>query len=371
MKYFSAILSTLLFCGALCSARAQAPAKPEPPPASAEFVEVPPTPEEPLAKEFSLRRAAQSLDAGAINFAQERRCIQCHANLMYLVARPLLAPVAPMPPDMRKFAEWIVETRWPQAGIVYDKLPRSHPAFRCGADVKSATEPIIIGLGLAFSDAAAKGPLHPATRHALETIMARQCEDGGFNAVGDGVRDMLREFDQAVLAALAMTIAPNDFAKSKAARTTLDGIHRYLAAQAAHTPYQQGMMLWLARHQPAWISNEECKSATTALLKLQRDDGGWSLASLLGDGKTAGVHAKDAPSDGYGTGFALFALRQADVPAADPRLQRAVRWLKTNQRESGRWFTRSLVGRKANLISNSGTAWAVMALAACNEIKTP
>ncbi len=53
----------------------------------------------------------------------------------------------------------------------------------------------------------------------------------------------------------------------------------------------------------------------------------------------------------------------------EPRLQRALHWLKTNQCESGRWFTRSLVGRKANPISNSGTAWAVMALAACDEIK--
>ena len=96
-------------------------------------------------------------------------------------------------------------------------------------------------------------------------------------------------------------------------------------------------------------------------------------SEALSDNATAhtGIHAKDPTSDGYGTGFALFALRQADVSAADPRVQRAVHWLKTNQRESGRWFARSLVGRKANLISNSGTAWAVMALAACNEIKMP
>jgi squalene-hopene/tetraprenyl-beta-curcumene cyclase len=69
------------------------------------------------------------------------------------------------------------------------------------------------------------------------------------------------------------------------------------------------------------------------------------------------------------TGFALFALRSAGVPSDDARVQRGVRWLNTNQRESGRWFTRSLVGRKANLISNSGTAWCVLALDACGEVK--
>ncbi len=290
------LLLALLLGGA--SALAQAPEKPEPPPASTEFVEMPATPDEPLANEFSLTRAAQPLDAGAIVFAQERRCIQCQANLMYLVARPLLTMVAPMPPDMRRFAEWIVETRWPQSGIVYDKLTRSHPAFRV-PNVKSATEPILVAHGLSFSDAAAKAPLHPLTRRALETVMARQCEDGGFNAVGDGVRDMLREFDQAVLAALAIMTAPDGFAKTDAARTALGGIRRYLATQPSRTPYQQGMMLWLG-----WMIPPEREQAGTALATLQRDDGGWSLARLLTDNEKThtGVYVTDTPSDGSGTG---------------------------------------------------------------------
>jgi squalene-hopene/tetraprenyl-beta-curcumene cyclase len=358
------LLLALLLCGLPLGAIAQAPTKPEPPPPSADFIETEATPDEPLAKQFSLVRAAQSLDAGAINFAQERRCIQCHANLMYLVARPRLDRVAPMPPDMRRITEWIVETRWPQSGVLYDKLYRSHPAFR-QAGLMSATEPIIVALGLSFSDAAAKSPLHPATQRALEMVIARQCKDGGFNAVGDGVRDMLREFDQAVLAALAIETAPGGFSQSDPARAALDGIRRYLAAQQPRTPYQQGMMLWLG-----WMTAREREEAAAALSGLQRSDGGWSLARLLGDNEKArtGTHATNAPSDGYGTGFAIFALRIAGVEASDARLQRGIRWLKSNQRESGRWFTRSLVGRKANLISNSGTAWAVMALDACGEI---
>jgi len=360
-------LLALALCVASGRGFAQAPALPEPPAASAEFAEVPATPDEPLAQEFSLARAAQSLDAGAINFAQERRCIQCHANFMYLVARPLLTRVAPMPPDMRRFAEWIVETRWPKSGVLYDKLQRSHPAFR-QPGLMSATEPILVALGLSFSDAAANAPLHPLTRQALETVIARQRDDGGFNAVGDGVRDMLREFDQAVFAALAMNAAPGGFAQTDYARIALDGIRRYLAAQPTRTPYQQGMMLWLG-----WMTASEREHAATALSKLQHDDGGWSLARLLTDSEKArtGIHAASASSDGYGTGFAVFALRKAGVAPDDPRLQRAIRWLKANQRESGRWFTHSLVGRRANLISNSATAWAVMALDACGEVLPP
>ena len=40
-------------------------------------------------------------------------------------------------------------------------------------------------------------------------------------------------------------------------------------------------------------------------------------------------------------------------------------WLEGNQRESGRWFTRSLNDDKAHYIANAGTGFAVMALAAC------
>jgi squalene-hopene/tetraprenyl-beta-curcumene cyclase len=72
-----------------------------------------------------------------------------------------------------------------------------------------------------------------------------------------------------------------------------------------------------------------------------------------------------APSDGYGTGFVVFVLRQAGVPAADPAVARGVAWLEANQRESGRWFTRSLSTDNAHYISNAGTAFAVMAIKAC------
>ena len=73
-------------------------------------------------------------------------------------------------------------------------------------------------------------------------------------------------------------------------------------------------------------------------------------------------------SDGYATGFAMYVARQAGVPADDKRLQRGIDWLKAQQRESGRWFTPSLGFHKAHLISNAGTAYAILALAACGEI---
>jgi squalene-hopene/tetraprenyl-beta-curcumene cyclase len=109
------------------------------------------------------------------------------------------------------------------------------------------------------------------------------------------------------------------------------------------------------------------QSAIEEMLALQRSDGGWSMESLgkswVGrDGEEANP---DAPSDGYGTGLVVYVLRQAGVPASTESVRRGKTWLSTNQRESGRWFTRSLNGVKQHYISDTATAFAVLALDAC------
>ena len=108
------------------------------------------------------------------------------------------------------------------------------------------------------------------------------------------------------------------------------------------------------------------------LLALQRADGGWNLPSL-GDWKRLNGDANDkqSPSDGYATGLILYVLRHAGVPAKDEPIRRGVSWLKTNQRQSGRWFTRSVNADRAHYNTNAGTAYAVLALHACGEIPEP
>ena len=102
------------------------------------------------------------------------------------------------------------------------------------------------------------------------------------------------------------------------------------------------------------------------LAKLQKADGGWSLPSLGGWKGHDGLPIDQAPSDGYGTGLVVFALRQAGLPSDHEVVRKGVQWLKANQRESGSWFTGSLGTRyHLNFMSHSGTAFAVMAIKAC------
>ena len=54
------------------------------------------------------------------------------------------------------------------------------------------------------------------------------------------------------------------------------------------------------------------------------------------------------------------------MPANHDKIQAGVAWLKANQRESGRWFTRSLSNDVHHYITHAGTAYAVLALRACD-----
>ena len=102
---------------------------------------------------------------------------------------------------------------------------------------------------------------------------------------------------------------------------------------------------------------------------------GWSLRSFAapqqwGDGSRAEKlrakpEFKDPPSDGHQSGLALIVLREAGVSAQDPRILRGVRWLLTNQRESGRWWTRSLNTDTFHFITYSGTLYPLVALDLC------
>ncbi len=84
-----------------------------------------------------------------------------------------------------------------------------------------------------------------------------------------------------------------------------------------------------------------------------------------------GVYKSSLASDGYATGFVIFVASQAGLPASDARLQQGLKWLKSNQRASGRWFTPSQASHTQHLISNAGTAYAVLALFACGEVPSP
>lgn len=308
-------------------------------------------PDELLAESFSLERAVHFLDSAALDWQKSRNCMTCHTNYAFLMARPYVSAEAPAHRTVRQYAEQLVTRRWQEKGPRWD------------------AEVVATAAALAFNDARTTGRLHAATRQALDRIWTVQRADGGFSWLKCNWPPM--EIDDhygATLAAIAVGVAPDGYAETPAAKQGLEKLRGYLQANPPPMIHHQAMLLWASAHVDGLLGEAGRKAIVEELLALQRPDGGWGLATLGGWKRADGSPQDKNTSDGYGTGFVLYVLRQAGVPADDPRLAKGVAWLKTHQRASGRWFTRSMRRDGRHFITHAGTAFAVMALAECDAL---
>lgn len=307
--------------------------------------------DESTASEFSLDRATRFLDQASLDWTKSRKCFTCHTNYSYLIARPTISAEGMAHQQVRSALEELVEKRWETNGPRWD------------------AEVVMSAAALALNDAATSGKLHATTRLALDKMWTLQREDGGFNWLKCDWPPMESDDDYGIaLAALAATSAPENYSQTDAARTGVQKLRDYLLKNPPPTLHHSAMLMWADSYGAELLTAAQQDAAVNELLKLQLADGGWSLASLGNWQRSDGTEQDTKVSDGYGTGFVVFVLRRSGLAADDARLQQAIAWLKRNQRESGRWFTRSLHKDSKHFISHAGTAFAVMAIQAC-ELK--
>ncbi len=317
------------------------------------------TADEPMAAEFSAERAAQYLDRSALNWQKTKKCATCHTNLFYLVARPALRTVLPDSGEVRSFYEDYRKVRWQKKG------PTESQGFW----------PIVVGAGLTFNDAQTTGKLSDVARDVLDMMWTVQREDGGWKWPDCNYAPM--EIDDhygVTIAALTVGIAPGGYADTPQAREGLEKLRTYFRNNPPKSLHHRAMLAWCSVRVDGIATQEQRSDTLSELLALQLADGGWSTAGFLTDWKglarSDGQPLDTKTSDGYGTGLVIVIARELGVPADDPRLRRGIDWLHANQRESGKWFTRSPVTEARNLISNVGSAYAVLALQACGELPT-
>lgn len=305
---------------------------------------------EPYAQTFSMEKGIEFLEVAAADWTQTRKCFTCHTNYAYLIVRPHLSALSTSHEAIRSELEELVEVRWEKRGPRWD------------------AEVVMSAAVLALNDAATTGDLHPATRTALDRMWTVQTESGGINWLKCGWPPMESDDDFGVaMMAIAVGAAPKNYRDSKAAQAGLHKIREYLKSNPPPTLHHSAMLLWADSELGDLLTNQEREQISSLLLKKQKGDGGWNLASLGNWTRADGKPQETFTSDGYATGFVIYALRRSGMSARHPALQRGVKWLKSYQRESGRWYTRSLNKDSKHYISHAGTAFALIAIHLCED----
>ena len=306
------------------------------------------SPDEALRGEFDRSAAETALAESAEHWHTTYNCVTCHTNGAYLLGRAKLKADPAPHAAVRKFFEQYV-TGWAE------KKPGPHGVVATAA-------------ALALDDSA-KGKLSPATRNAFAEAWKTQREDGSWEWLKCGWGPYESDDHYGVtLAAIAVASAPENYAATKDAAPGYKKLLSWLKKNQPKLAHQKGMMLWLSNADQAAVSPEDKLGWQKDLLALQQADGGWAIATLGNWKRADGTKQVRNRSDGYGTGFVVFALRKSGLPPDHPAIRKGVSWLKTNQRESGRWFTRSTYNDKHHFITHAGTTFALLALGECNEL---
>ena len=300
--------------------------------------------DEPIAKEYSALKAASYLDAVGVNWTRERRCVTCHTNMPTLMARPLLAG----------------DAGWKEIRGLFENEAKN---WAKGVKPRGEAYVVATAAGLVFSDLPT-GKLSEASKQALAKMWEVQKPTGEWNWLKCDWPPLEHDdYYGAVLAATVVGMAPENYRSTPEAVAGLNKLKTYFQKVPPPDLHHKAHLLWAATKIAGLMTEAEMQQTITELKQLQRVDGGWSLPSLgKYQRRDKTPNDQNAPSDGYATGYVMVILKQAGVPASDASIQKGIGWLKSHQRDSGRWFTRSLNNDRDHYIANAGTAFALMAL---------
>ena len=308
--------------------------------------------------EYSASKAINFIESSVVRWEQKRQCITCHTNGLHLVAGAQTTPSSKILLSNQSFSR--------------DYLTSYIKGTAKPKGQHGAIEGIVAGTGfLVISEMITNKKLHPDTVNALDYIWSKQDSSGAWKKwlkCHWGPYEVDDHFG-VTLAAIALAMTPAEYRKKPNAKDAWKKLHRFLSKNAPTTPHQQAMMLWAVKYSPELSSVQEKQKWIQELKSLQKEDGGWVLAQL---GDEQWKREDNKPhymiSDGYATAMVVFALRQAGVSKQDPVIKRGIIWLKSNQRQSGRWFTHSPRREGRHYISQAGTSMALLALHSCGEL---
>ncbi len=306
---------------------------------------------------FSAIEAARALDIGA--HLVEGNCYACHSTFTHLAARSIIDPLAD---EVMKSRVMLERFNTKMFDPEQAKLVKTSHTSR--VRLLSAVE-------FARHDAVTTGTLAPITRQMLDFMWSYQKPDGGIDWLH--VKEAPQAIDDywpAAMMALGAGIAPDDYAQTPKASTGIEKLRGWFKAHPPQTLHERGLVLMAQSYIGGMLDADEVKLHTEAIFAKQHEDGGWSMADLAPWTRKDGKPLDPALTDGYATGFLAFALARSGATGDEPRLRRAVDWMKSHQRLGGGWFTQSPFARD-RIATNTGTSLVIQALEACGELVRP
>lgn len=305
-------------------------------------------------------------------------CVSCHTALSFALIRPVIEVPSELQTGTQEETQLLqnVQKRVRLWGQI-------RPYYRGKEDESRGTESVLNALILATNDARQGAGLSTDTRAALNHLWGQQKTSG----VDMGTWSWL-EFRQepweaqdskyygACLAALAVGTAPDGYRNTASIQNNVALLRDYLDRNlAAQTTINKVTLLWASMNWPGLISDETKRAILDEIYKAQRNDGGWGLATLIGNWKRTDGTPLVLNSDGYATGLITYVLQESSVQPDHSRLQRGLEWLSRNQsRWNGDWSAYSLNKRRHNPFSNvsqfmndAATAYAALALTTADK----
>jgi squalene-hopene/tetraprenyl-beta-curcumene cyclase len=303
-------------------------------------------------------------------------CVSCHTAVPYAMGRPALrgalGETAVSPVEQK-----LVDNVAKRVRIWNELLPfyPDNPKDALKTAESRGTESILSAVVLTSYDAPG-GKLSADARLALDNMWGQQLKTGDtkgswnwlqfHNAPWEGDS----QFYGSTLAALAVGRAAGDYKSTPAIQENLNLLRAYLVKErASQTLMDQVILLWASTTVPGLLTAEQQKAVISEALAKQKEDGGFSLSSFVGDWKRRDKTELETKSDGYATGVVTYVLQQAGVARDQPQMKRGLAWLSTNQdKTEGRWLAYSMNKQRdlstdvGKFMSDAATAYAVMAL---------
>ena len=297
----------------------------------------------------AVAKAIPLLQSSAKTWHEKRQCSSCHHQFLGMTAL-VIARERGFKINQTMFDDEVRLSRLRAANrdslvlgdvSINEQIGRSYQALAMGAVGNSSTQ---------------------GTDLLAHMLMGKQHVNGNWNSYSHRPPLEDSEFTATAVTIRALQLYTPEYRRIEAKRR-IDNARKWLASTSPRSSEDRAMKLFGLRW--AGAQQGQLEDAKAAVLRDQREDGGWAQIS-------------SRYSDAYATGQALVALNQASgMSVASSVYRRGVEFLLRTQQPDGTWLVETRRTRSPGLpyfetgfphgkhqfISYAATAWATMALA--------